>query len=325
MATASNTLEQFQNINISAYRVLFILLVLVRYRSLNLLELNRLLYENAMIGRGYNSDTLTKYINTLRELGCRIPRSTNRNDYSYELLKSPFPLTLEPAEVLVAKKLLAVLERQSDESLCQDYRAFLNALCWATGCREMCPDEAWSLDEELIEPGWAARRERLAEYKGYCQDAFTLDVSWRRADGTLATCLFEPYEVVERGAQLCLLGQDRGSQEQFLLDIQSIVFVSQLPVKNRRPPVQIMVTFSLYGRLAKSYRLYPGEKIVYRSDKELQVKARVTETSTLMQRLLKYGKSCQVLGPESLREGMRNQIAARLETLLAHSSGQAEL
>lgn len=316
MVAASLPLEQFQNINISAYRVLFILLVLVRYRSLNLVELNRLLYENPVIGRGYNSDTLTKYINTLREVGCRIPRSTNRNDYSYELLKSPFPLSLDSAEIRVARKLLDLLSSQPDETLYQDYRQFLESLAWSSGNRDM----AFDMDEPPVDDFpfqeldvW---RQRFNEYRAYCQDAFSLELSYRKANDELTHCLFEPYEVIERGSQLLLLGLDRTTQEQSTLDIQSIVSVRQLPAKNRRPPVQITVMFVLYGRLANSYRLYPDEKVIYRSDKEVQIKTRVTEPSGLILRLMKYGASCQVLSPDSVREAIRLRIASKLEVLL---------
>lgn len=316
MATASLPLEQFQNINISAYRVLFILRVLVRYRSLNLMELNRQLYENPMIGRGYNSDTLTKYINTLREAGCRIPRSTNRNDYNYELLKTPFPFSLDAAEIRVARKLLTLLSRQPDETLYKDYRAFLEALVWGLESREIAPDSDERVVGDTLGEELGLWRERLAEYRTYCRDEFSLDLAWRKADGSVETCLFEPYEVVERGSRLFLLGLDRTSQEQHMLDIQSILSARQLPSKNRRPPALMTVTFSLYGRLAKSYRLYPDEKVVYRSDRELQVKTRVTEASALMARLMKYGASCEVLAPDSFRDAMRRQVSMKLQVLL---------
>lgn len=316
MAMASAPSEVFQNINISAYRVLFILLMLVRYRSLNMVELNRLLYENPMIGRGYNSETLTKYINTLREVGCRIPRSTNRNDYSYELLRNPFPLSVEAKELSVARKLLDILASQPDELLYQDYRRFMEGLAWA-----VASNAPLELEEEpglvpiapLRDVGlW---RQRFNEFKRYCHEAFALEIQYADPEQGEQALSIEPFEVLERGTRLLLLGLDRGSQEQRLLDLDRVASVRQLPSKNRRPPVQVTVVFALYGRLAKSYRLYPDERLVYSSDTEIQVKTRLTETTGLMMRLLKYGASCQVLSPDCLRDTMRHHITGLLSMM----------
>ncbi len=316
MAAASLSQEIFQNINISAYRVLFVLLMLVRYRSLNLVELNRLLYENPMIGRGYNSETLTKYINTLREVGCRIPRSTNRNDYCYELLRNPFLLNLDPQEISVARKLMDLLAKLPDEVLYQDYRRFMESLDWSLGSSSLLePDDGMALVPATPYRDLSLWRERFNEFQRYCQDAFTLEMHYLDSEAGEVVLLIEPYELMERGRRLLLLGLDYTTQEQRLLDLERVGSVRQLPSKNRRPPMQISVVFALYDRLAKSYRLYPDEKVVYRSEREIHVKARVMETSGLLLRLLKYGTSCQILSPESFRDNMKQHVKGLLEAM----------
>lgn len=300
------------NINISAYRVLYILLVLVQYRSLNTVELNRLLFENPLIQRIYNNETLTKYINTLREVGCDIPRSTSRNDYNYELVRSPFPLSLEPDECEIAEKLLQLLMAQPDDMLLRDYREFLEALSWSVSVECPLPES----DEPVAAfPHVEARRQQLQTYRGYCRDAFTLQVRYQDSKGCLQECQMEPHDLVERGRRLMLLGVDSMTQESVSVDVDAIEHVRQLPAKNRRQSTFITVEFVLYGRLARSYRLYPDEKVVYRRDGETQIKAKVSETSALMNRLLKYGASCRVLAPASLCQEMRQRIGGMLDVL----------
>lgn len=300
------------NINISAYRVLFILLMLVRYRGLNAMELNRLLYENPVIGRVYNCETLTKYINTLREVGCQIPRSSSRNDYHYELIKTPFPLALEPEEMAVAEKLLQQLAIQPNEGLYQDYRDFLDQLSWAVEIpRAEASQEA---ESSPFFPELEKRRELMNTYRRYCLDAFMLEIHY--SDKGLQKIVYlEPHEVLERENRLLLLGYDQQSQQQISLNVDQIQKLRQMPSKNRRLVAQTSVVFALYGRLAASYRLYPGEKITYRSDQEIHVKTQVLETSGLMSRLLKYGASCQVLSPDNFRETMRRHIDQLLAIL----------
>ncbi|HEY9687156.1 MAG TPA: WYL domain-containing protein [Coleofasciculaceae cyanobacterium] len=317
MALAKSPVEssaEHLNINISAYRVLYILLLLVQYRSLNVIELNRFLYENALIQRIYNTETLTKYINTLREVGCRIPRASNRNDYSYDLLKTPFPLRLEAEERAIAEKLLGQLCRQPDEMLCNDFREFLEKLAWCVECPPLSEEEH---AEHCLQPfpELEARKKLLNTYRRYCQDAFTLDVRYHPEDAPLRELLVEPHEVVERGQHLMLVGTEQRSQEQISLDVARILSAKQLPSKNRRQVTQTVVVFALYGRLAKSYRLYPGEKIIYRAAEECHVKTKITEPSGLISRLLKYGPSCQVLSPEAIRKTMHQRIEQMLTAL----------
>lgn len=302
------------NINISAYRVLYILLLLVQYRSLNVVELNRFLFENPLIQRSYNTETLTKYINTLREVGCEIPRSSSRNDYCYELLKSPFPLRLTPEELKIAEKLLGLICQQSDEALCNDFRALLEQLSW-------CIDRS-SLPENLAREGntepfpeLAVQRKRLNTYRQYCQDAFTLEIRYQPEGEPLLDLQLEPHQLSAEGRQLWLLGKDPRTQEQMTLDVDRIVSAKQLPSKNRRQASLVTVTFALYGRLAKSYRVYPGEKIVYQSADECQVKTKVADPSALISRLLKYGVSCQILSPDSVRKTMLQRIEHLLATV----------
>jgi predicted DNA-binding transcriptional regulator YafY len=300
------------NINISAYRVLFILLMLVRYRSLNALELNRLLYENPVIARVYNSETLTKYINTLREVGCQIPRSSSRNDYSYELLKTPFPLSLKPEELRVAEKLLKLLAQQPDECLYQDYRDLLEQLSWVVDSDGL--ELSHDGEGNPVFPALQQRREQMNTYRRYCQEAFLLEIRMNQ-NGVEKILYLEPQEVTERDNRIFLVGYDQQTHQQISLDVDQIGALRQTPSKNRRLVVRTSVVFALYGRLAASYRLYPGEKITYRSADELHVKTQVSDMKSLMSRLMKYGDSCQVLSPESVREAMRRHIEQLLETI----------
>jgi len=316
------------NINISAYRVLFILLMLVRHRSLNSLELNRKLCENPLIGRVFNTETLTKYINTLREVGCLIPRSSSRNDYCYDLLKSPFPLTLHPEEHQIAEKLSHLLAHQPDEALAQSYQDFLEQLSWLVSpdITEHETTEPLSaalsgtrLEQPLILTALQKRREQMSLYRRLCREAHLLQIHLLQIQGVnngmLTTMYLEPHELIHRENKLFLLGYDAEAQQHTSLDIEQVVETRQLPAKNRRLFASMDVVFALYNRLASGYRLYPGEKIIYRTPGEIHVKARILDVKGFMSRLLKYGASCQVLSPESLRGTMKTHVERLFEVL----------
>jgi predicted DNA-binding transcriptional regulator YafY len=310
----SSLLPPPANMSISAYRVLYILLMLVRYRHLSLLELNRHLSENPLIGRAYNNETISKYVNTLRIAGCHIPKASNRNDYQYEMSKTPFTLQLSKEEIEVTGKLLAVLSRQADENLTRDYRDFLDHLSWAVELPDS-PNET-SVDEPVIFYELAYHRKLMNTYRQYCQDAFHLRLDYRLPNSDVRLVLYvEPQDVIQRNDGLILYALDCQSQENLTLKLSRIEDVKQLPSKNRRVKGSIVTTFALYDRLAKSYRLYPGEWIIYQNASELHIKSKLQDVDTFLDRVMKYGTGCQILTPERLRDCLRERTEALLKAL----------
>ncbi len=342
--------EMSSPLNISVYRILYILLLLVRHHHLSLPEINRHLGTNPWVGRAYNLDTLSKYVYTLRMAGCHIARASNRNGYQYELMENPFPLSFEPDEVEVAGKLLTLLSQQPDNELTRDYQAFLLM------CSLITPDSADKLkigSIPALEDG--GRRQLLNRYQDYCREAFQLQIAYRGAIHREAVaiesscalmsgpskgayhaiefqseegpgnrmnpdlsllCHVEPQDVIVQNRHLYLCALDCDSNEPLVLDIEAIDSVKQLSTKNRRMKKSAWtVTFALYGRLAKSYSPYPQEWIVSQNEYELRVRSHEQNTEALMNRLMKYGELCQVLSPKPLREAMQARINRLLTDL----------
>jgi len=319
--------------SISAYRVLYILLVLIQYRSLNMIELNRFLFENPDIQRIYNTETLTKYINTLREVGCHIPRANSKTDYSYDLVKHPFPLTLNQDEAGLLERLLGLLSQSPDESLHWEYKQFLS---WFNWCLAEPVTQACFLSSAETQAGCGmtavqgVQRKTLQKFKKYCQEAFTLELLYRNPMANLddsqdqdaqpvRRIQLEPYDVLERGSRMFLHGRDVHTHEPMMLDLSLIDSVERLPRKNKYSVPMTTVLFALTGSLAKSYRLYPNEKIVYQvtgvPDNEIHVKTRCQDPDLLLNRLLKYGERCEILSPSTLRHEARRRIETLLSSL----------
>lgn len=299
------------NINISAYRVLYILLLLVNHRALGLVDLNRHLCENPLIGRTYNSETMTKYINTLRRAGCDIPKSSSRNDFQYVLESSPFRLSLSSEEITVAEKILTVLSGHPDESLLSAYHDFLGELQWSLPETHRFGRDyirgPMDHDDDLRRQH---RRELVRRYRRYCKEAQWLVLTYiDAAFSRQGERIVEPIRVIEEKGRIYLLATEHesvGWHDRLRLDLEKITTVRQLPSKVSRQAVPMTVVFQVYGRLAKTYRLYAGETVMFEKEDALQIKARTDEGGKLLARLRKYGQHCQVISPARLRKGMRH-------------------
>lgn len=300
--------------NISAYRVLYILLLLVQHRSLSLSLLNQFFMENPLISRAYNSETITKYINTLRKLDCRIPKAGNANNFSYELLKHPFPLVLTDAEVKAAQQLLYLLASQPDEELHIRYYQFLQTVAWAIS------DEAqetmlFDIEQLFLSPSLQKKRQLLAFYKKLCREALVLEINYHRDENDIARFILEPNRVLMDGRGIFLLGVNTLNYQMVKLNLEKIVSCKQLPFKSQNRLKEITVVFELKNRMARTYRLYPGETIVMQSPEALQVKIKTDDDSSLIRRLAKYGDQCEIIAPQSMREQMVRLIDSYLSIM----------
>lgn len=307
------------NYNISAYRVLYILLLLVRYRSLTLSELNAYLLENPLIGRAYNSETITKYINTLRRVGCDIPRANSRHHFRYKLLQNPFPLPVDEEELCAAHRLLEILASHPDEELHVNYYNILRKVAWSVGDAQKAQllfDTVTPLADGEVQ----RHRELLSQYRALCKDGQALEVTYRVQGDEVVSLSLEPNRVVQEGARLYLVGLDRKNYQKIKLNLESIQSVRQLPFKVQSRLRVVSVVFELTGRLAKTYRLYPEEALLVESPERIRIKARTEDYQSLLNRLLRYGSYCEVISPTYVRHEMAAKVEAMLATLVGTES-----
>lgn len=304
-------LDKPLNFNISAYRVLYILSLLVQYQTLGMDDLNQFLQENPYIQRSYNNETITKYINTLRKVGCNIPKTSSRQNYRYVLQENPFPLSLNELEMLALKSVIEILENSPDEVLQRRFLTFLQQVTWMLEPAQKEQIHGMIAAKQAV-LSIEVKRQLMTQYKRYCQDKMVLELYYQSDAYTRSGLLVEPIRVFQEKKRLYLLAKDKQTQKQVKLDIEKILEIGQRPNKVQIQEYSVQVVFQLYDRLARTYRPYPGEAIVFAKDDVIQVCAKTDDIDQLLNRLLKYNTLCQVISPMSAR----NEMLQRIERLL---------
>lgn len=84
--------------NSTAYRI-FKLLQWLMESPMSVDAMNARFCEDPRIGKPVSSDSIWLYINTLKELGCRIRRPSVRNGFQYDMQSHPFGLLLNDAQL----------------------------------------------------------------------------------------------------------------------------------------------------------------------------------------------------------------------------------
>ncbi|MBY0404385.1 MAG: hypothetical protein K2X66_10845 [Cyanobacteria bacterium] len=295
------------NINITVYRVLFILRVLVRYQTLNLNELNGFLEENPVIQKSFHEETLVNYINALRQLGCDIQRPYPRNGYRYQLLRHPFMLVPSETEQAAIQKTLHLLKNQPDEALQYGFHNILRRV-FSDPVFQSC------LSSQPEDPSARLQKnkELLKQYRGLCKDALLLELTMINDSGELVSVSIEPHQVSRKAEKLYLTGLNRSTGLKEKIGLDKILRFRQRASKISQQAPPQTICFKLTQRLMKTYRLYPDEQLLEKTETHLLVQSKTIEPEALMKRLLKYNTFCEVLSPESFR----TKIQHRIEQLL---------
>lgn len=311
----------------SAYRVLFILLLLNQHRSLTLLELNLLLLDNEIIQRTYNSETITKYVNTLRAAGCSIPSANRNTGFQYILTKSPLPYALEgeSLDCLANLKAFAQQVPTLEVTVKEQLLALTNKLLWGlqTEQRRQLQEKLAKVQQAQNSQASIKVPELIEELRQYCQDKHQLSVDY------LATAYptdkrfhqyltIEPLQVQWQENQAVLDCIDTVKQVKLQLNVERILSVQQLPTQSSGRVRLLHVVFQLTGRLAKSYRPYPNEEILRSEDEAtLMVRCQCDNPQQLLVRLLRYGAHCSIVSPHGLRQQAKQLLLNKLNWLQA--------
>lgn len=304
--------------HVSAYRVLYVLKQLISHRALSYAEINQFMVEHSEIGRVFGAETVTKYINTLRQFGCEIPKANGSQGFKYRLLKSPFLIDVTPEEVKTLLSINRILANHSNSQVHVQFLKFFEDVLWSARLPKTYAEQPISAlidSDSLSHVG--GRVAQLRRFQRWCRERQALMVHYGSSISDLRVYYVDVLDVIQDGQTPYVLGYDRESMQQVHLNIHQIQQVRQLPCKVQNRLKWVNIQFQLTGRLAKTYRLYPGEVISSSSrDKDgevhrLMVRAKTLEPEKLLNRLMKYGTFCEVLSPQYIRQKM----ALRIERL----------
>lgn len=307
-------------IHVSAFRVLYVLALLVHQRALTHSEINRCMAEHPMIERVFGAETITKYINTLRVFGCDIPKANGKQQFQYRLEKAPFPVDLSEAHVQLLIELNRLLSGYPDDQLHVQFLKFFEHVLWSSKLQGRYQHHTLTTLLDGEQEGVCTGQEvvQVRKFKKWCRERQALTIHYGQSIEELRVYYLDLLDVIQEEGISYVLGYDRDLMQQVRLDMSLIRQVRQLPCKVQNRLRWVNVQFQLTGRLAKTYRLYADETILSRSINEsgdvkrLIVRARTLEPDLLLNRLMKYAPWCEVLSPQYIRQKANNKI----ETLL---------
>lgn len=241
----------------------------------------------------FNNSVVSKYINTCRFCGMKIPKIHNK----YFVSSIPFGIDLTAKELNLIENLRNVVKNTMSVKADEIFESFLEKLSKYS-------------NKQII------RVEPRTQQKAY--ELFDRAIAERRKVNLLfrAKAVFEciPLGIVLKKGKTCFHVIHDGKEKAI-----SAERISGLEIMDRRfIPTENNsrqeVVFKLKGKLASSYTLRENEQVMPDSTPESLVVSNMGEDKeSLFARLLRYDSSCEILFPVHYRKEMKNLLDEMLK------------
>lgn len=260
-----------------------------------------------------HSVTLSKYLNTLKVFGLNVKKEKGK----YHLLNPLYKIDLSQDELnsfMFIKEFASNLK--DDEKTRLEFEKFIKAF-------ELRLSETTQMFEKTRESKNRAdfsfyfdKLENKVEIcSKFCKEDYKVEiVYYTNGKKTEKKIMAKAQELHFRRNSVKLLVLDLGSTQTTDIPLDQIISIKQMPVKITKAYSTNRVTvYGIRGRLAKNYRVRTWEVAEGYRGEWLMIKNRDESEEELTKRLLKYGNSCKVFSPASMREKITSIFESTLK------------
>lgn len=250
--------------------------------------------------RTYTNEVILKYINTLKVFGFQFTKIKDK----YILQNSPCQFDFLESDL----KAIYLLEQSSEvipeERIKENIYKFLQEL------ERGFSDKTKLLASGISKPkfknlgiNYEKYTNQIQEYEKYCIEGQKLKIQYKNAQKEVTSIVAEPNEIKYKNHYVYLSVYNSMSAQIQDIKFEDIIEIRQLPIKSNPTNIISSVTFKLKGRLAKGYNLHEGERLIEKGPNgTILVVNQQEDMKSLIKRLMRYGKNCEIIYPKILRE-----------------------
>jgi predicted DNA-binding transcriptional regulator YafY len=253
----------------------------------------------------YTSEAILKYINTLKVYKLNIVKNKDK----YVLLNLPNQVNLTENELEILNRISEYSETFSEQKVKDDIRKFLNNLAKHYTPETKNLTQFISAKTNEFKSNYKQYEKQILEYEKFCLEGLKLKIVYYQAENAKASIIAEPKSINYESNHIFFKVYNPLIAQIQDINFDSIISVSQLPLKANQSGIITSITFKLYGRLAKGYRLHDGERLLdTNSNGSILIINQAEDKTMLLKRLMRYGALCEVISPKSIRNDMKFMI-----------------
>lgn len=279
----------------ASYRIMKIFKMLYN----NPLTLNGIIATLQVEGILINKETLAKYFKTFRESGCKIKKYKGK----YSIENIPFTLNLSDEDYYHLALFVNLGFKLYPENMQQDLTSAIKKIL---SLADECGYEkyAQSLGESVkITPEPFVFKEKISRLIKYGYEDSKVKILYKDKKITISHISFK---YCDNAVYVHAFNEDAKKYELLLLSaINEIYSTPEISIKSAFAPYTV---FEIRGRLAKSYTLYEGERVIKVKDDALVISNNFEDKNELYKRLLRYGTLCRIISAKNDIERFKQML-----------------
>ena len=277
-----------RQICLTAYKGLFLLKHLI-VQPLSKEEIIDLFKNDEFAPFDISAENLRVILNSLKELGCKIPKPDLKNDYKYVLEKNPFSLNLTKEEVKLINRLRKNLKVDLDTVL--GLNSFINTLCLNIADSEI--KESLKNHNYLTE----IKPSLIGELKKCCESKSNVILDY--ISGRKLTKLeMQTYFLKYEKGRLYVWGYSPKYDDISYLRVDKIKGITATDKNFFKNYDNFTIRYKMYN---PNYILEEYETEVERKENEIIIDYQVQNRFSAIQKFLEKGSDCKIISPKSFK------------------------
>lgn len=277
-------------------RILEILKILLD-EDLTKNELIEKLKSNKEIENVYTQEAFLKYFNTFEVLGLKLKKDKTKYGFSSVILK----INLDEQEKTALSELVKYINKFNNKSAEEIIeKIFLRLEKYVNLNIEEILQK--SKEEENVLCNNNVKENLIKTLKDMLYEGQNVNFTYKKNNLVEETITVELKEIVNvnNNTFIVCYNPKLGRSKKICIDL--ITSLKQEPSRNTGFDYHNSVTFEIYGRLIRAYKLKEHEKAINFDSNRIVISNRKEDKDTLLLRLLKYGENCKILAPKPFQE-----------------------
>ncbi len=244
---------------------------------------------------------LNKNMNALKVFGIKVVKENNK----YKLQSSLYSMNFTIDDLKAISILTNTIKDFPEEDVKSEVQKFLNSVKFRMNNKDRNTLNNFEQNQNYdFSFYYSSIKEQVRQCEAICKEGFILNILYLEK-GKETKCKCTAQEVLYDTKTAYLKVYDTIARQNREIPITNILSIAKLPQIAKSIEMTTTVVYKLKNRLAKTYKLKPGERTDGINDNgELIVINSGEPFDKLLKRLMRYSFNCEIISPKPLREKM---------------------
>ena len=300
--------KKTKNIVNTGYKLIKILkLLLENPKSYE--EINKNFLKDESISKPTSDDMICIYINTLRQLGCRISRPSKSNNFKYVLLNHPFKINISEKDSFILSQIIENIFIENNWKMAWDVIELFKEL------QSLCTEYSDTSFLNNLHYHFKIKNELMHKLAYYCENSKLISLKYNSPKSGTKNVKIIAEKITLENNHFYIWGYNTEQKTNIYIRIDRIVDVNIISINQCSIPKKPLfkAKYKLFGNAKINFQETPSAKIISQTSNYIEIEEEVSNKFYFIQKILQHAEECVVSEPLSIKE----EIIKIIEEVLA--------